>query len=68
MIIAHEETKDLLGDWIQGINGAVGAKDNCKFLSLDARENGGTMAKKRATIGKSDLLTFQCIELCHHGI
>lgn len=36
MIIGHEETKDLLGDWVHGVNGEVEAKDNCKFLSLDA--------------------------------
>lgn len=38
MPVALEHMEDLLGGGTQGVNAEVGARDNCKFLSLDGPE------------------------------
>lgn len=69
MIAAHEEMEDLLGDWIHGVIGEVGAKDNCKPLSLDAGEDGSTMARMKAVRGKKNLRNFRHISWkCLHEV
>lgn len=63
MPVALEHMEDLLGGGTQGLNAEVGARDNCKFLSLDGPENGATLAKKRAVRGNNDLPSFKLTEL-----
>lgn len=63
MPIALEEMEDFLGDGTRGVNGEVGARDNCRFLSVDHPGNSATLARKRAVGGNNDLPDFKHTEL-----